>query len=142
MIFDRLPVVVVAAFGFVLAWRSFCVSSSCPWPRYKASHRRRSPPFNSSAFPAAMAAELHLSVARALCCLSPPSKYGSELSVMPCFSLTYSFYLYRTEHAGTASLPFTPRPSVMAAELASAVAGLLRLLSLISLSCFALTSVP
>jgi len=89
-----------------------------------------------------MAAELHLSVARALWCLSPPSKYGSELSVMPCCSLTYSFYLYRTEHAGTTSPPFTPRPSVMAAELASTVAGLLRLLSLISLSCFALTSVP
>jgi len=88
-----------------------------------------------------MAAELHLSVARALWCLSPPPKYGSELSVMPCCSLTYSFYLYRTEHAGTASPPFTPRPSVMATELASAVAGLLRLLSLISLSCFALTSV-
>ena len=62
--------------------------------------------------------------------------------MIPCCSLTYSFYLYRTEHAGTTSLPFTPRPSVMTAELASTVAGLLRLLSLISLSCFALTSMP
>ena len=41
MIFDRLPVVAVAAFGSVLAWRSCCVSSSCPWSSFKAKRRRR-----------------------------------------------------------------------------------------------------
>ena len=41
MIFDRLPVVAVAVFGSVLAWRSCYVSSSCLWSSFKAKRRRR-----------------------------------------------------------------------------------------------------
>ena len=41
MIFDRLPVVVVAVFGSVLAWRSCYMSSSCPWSSFKAKRRCR-----------------------------------------------------------------------------------------------------